>query len=189
MKGIDAQLIDRCRRSDERALYTLYHQSYSLMKGIAVRYVFDKAEVPDIINRAFVKVVKALDKYDDKQALAPWMSTIVIHESIDYVRRVMRAKDKQPLLIEDMTVCDKSNHDWNTADRDYDAQRLLKILDLLPPKTKVVFNLFAIDGYSHDEIGSQLGISSGTSKWHVSKARELLQAALLKLDNEQQAMS
>lgn len=189
MTGIDNDLINRCRRSDERSLHLLYHQTYSLMKGIVLRYVFDRADVSDVINRSFVKVVKGLDKYDQNQPFAPWMSTVVIHESLDYVRRVMREKPKRLHVSEGLNGAVSSKYDWNTADRQMDADSLLSLLHELPPKTKLVFNLFAIDGYSHDEIAKKLSISTGTTKWHVSKARELLKASLEKLNNEEQLMS
>ncbi len=189
MKGIDENMIRQCRNSDERALHELYCQCYSLMKSICMRYVFERSDVPDVINRSFVKIVKGLDRYDIEQPFAPWITTIVIHEALDYVRKVMRERPKRPQLMEDMTICMSDHHDWNMADRNFDAESLLATLELLPPKTKTVFNLFAIDGYSHIEIGKQLNISSGTSKWHVSKAREILQAAVLKLNNEEQILS
>ncbi|MEL6389580.1 MAG: RNA polymerase sigma factor [Bacteroidota bacterium] len=189
MNELDERLLTRCRASDERALHQLYHHCYSMLKGIAVRYVFDRDEIPEVINRAFVKVVKGLDSYDQRQPLGPWVATITIHTALDYVRKTMRDKPKRLQLEEDMTTQMASHHDWNQADREFDAAGLLELLNILPPRTKVVFNLYAIDGYSHQEIGTQLGISTGTSKWHVSKARELLQEALYKRTNEEKVAS
>ncbi len=178
MDGINATLIEKCKRSDERALYTLYRQCYSMMKGITHRYVYNREDLQGVMNSGFVKIVKNLDKYDEQQAFGPWATTIMIHESLDYVRRTMRKKAKEEKYQREMLTRTDQNHEWNVADRSFDAQYLIQMLDLLPPQTRTVFNLFAIEGYKHSEISNQLGISEGTSKWHVSEARKTLQKAL-----------
>ena len=178
MIGIDARLIKRCIASDEKALYKLYSECYSLMKGIALRYVYDQNDISDVINRGFVKIVKGLKSYDQTQEFSPWAATVMIHESLDYVRKIMRQKPKQLEMKKELSYQAKESVERNTADMQYDAEHLLQALNQLPPKTRTVFNLFAIDGYSHDEISKQLKISSGTSKWHVSNAREKLKIML-----------
>lgn len=178
MKGIDAPLIKRCIASDEMALYTLYRACYSLMKGTALRYVYDQGDVSDVVNRGFVKIVRGLKSYDTTQEFEPWAATVMIHECLDYVRKVMRQKPKNLQLQADLLAQAQYQHDWNSADRQMDTEYILQAMSILPTQTRVVFNLFAIDGYSHDEISKQLNISAGTSKWHVSKAREKLKSYL-----------
>jgi len=178
MTGIDANLIRSCIASDEKALYALYSECYSLMKGIALRYVYDQNDISDVINRGFVKIVKGLKSYDPAQEFNPWAATVMINESLDYVRKVMRQQPKQLQLKKDLAYQASTSVEWNTADRQFDAEHLINALNQLPPKTRTVFNLFAIDGYSHNEISKQLKISEGTSKWHVSNAREKLQKML-----------
>jgi len=178
MQGIDADLIHRCKAKDEKALYTLYHECYSLMKSIVVRYVFDKNEVSDVMNRGFVKVVGGLSRYDSAKPFAPWLATIIINESLDYVRRTMRLKAKELAYREEMHAIQSAPVSRNYADLDFDAQYLLDAFQVLSPRTRTVFNLFAIDGFSHKEIAKKLNISTGTSKWHVSSARDLLQKEL-----------
>ena len=178
MTGIDAKLIKRCIASDEKALHLLYSECYSLMKGIALRYVYDQNDISDVVNRGFVKIVKGLKSYNPAQEFSPWAATVMIHESLDYVRKIMRQKPKQLQLKKDLTYLARTAVEWNAADRQFDAEHLINALNQLPPKTRTVFNLFAIDGYSHDEIAKQLKISAGTSKWHVSYAREKLKKML-----------
>jgi len=175
MKGVDASLINLCIKRDERALYTLYRHCYPMMKGIALRYIFDKSLVGEVVNTGFLKIVNGLDKYDTRQPFGPWAVTIMIRVALDQVRKIMRSNGRKTDLCEDMSILNGAGVSLNRADLDYDAEDLLSMLDLLPDQTRVVFNLFAIDGYSHKEIAERLGISDGTSKWHVSKARERLQ--------------
>lgn len=175
MTGIDATLISRCIKRDERALNKLYRHCFSMMKGVCMRYVFDRSNVNDVINSGFLKIVTGLTKYDQSKPFMPWASTVMLRVALDYVRKTMRSTDRTTDLHEDMSQLNGLPVAYNAADLHLDAEGLLSMLDLLPKQTKVVFNLFAIDGYSHKEIATQLNISAGTSKWHVSKARELLQ--------------
>ena len=174
MSGIDATLISQCIKRNERALNQLYRHCFSMMKGICMRYVFDKNNVDEVINNGFLKIVNGLEKYDQGQPFMPWASTVMLRVALDYVRKTMRSTDRTTDLHEDMGQLNEMPVTYNCADLRLDAEDLLGMLDLLPKQTKVVFNLFAIDGYSHKEITNQLNISVGTSKWHVSKARELL---------------
>ena len=95
MENINADLIQRCKARDEKALHLLYRESYSLMKSIVLRYVFDQNEVADVLNRGFVKVANGLKSYDINKPLAPWIATVMVNESPDYVRRTLRAKVKE----------------------------------------------------------------------------------------------
>ncbi len=181
MQEVDSSLIEQCQKRDERALSLLYRHCYSMMKGIAMRYLFDKSYCEDVVNAGFLKIVNGLDKYDRGQPFKPWASTIMIRVALDHIRKIMRGTDRRTDLYEDMATVDKQSHAMNIADQQFDAEELLGLLEVLPPQTKVVFNMFAIDGYSHKEIADQLSISQGTSKWHVSKARERLQKDMMNI--------
>ncbi len=174
MSGIDATLILQCLKRDERALNHLYRHCFSMMKGTCMRYVFDRNNVNEVINSGFLKIVNGLDKYDQDQPFMPWASTVMLRVALDYVRKTMRSTDRTTDLHEDMSLLSGLPVSYNCADLQLEAEDLLGMLELLPKQTKVVFNLFAIDGYSHKEITQQLDISVGTSKWHVSKARAFL---------------
>lgn len=179
MKGVTASLIEKCRKRDEISLSQFYRHCYPLMKGICMRYIYDKSRVSEVINSGFLKVVNGLDRFDHSKPIEPWVATIMIRTSLDEVRKIMRSTTSKTDLYEDMSVLNGQSLTYNLADLDFDAEELLSMLQGLPAKTKMVFNLFAIDGFSHKEISDTLNISTGTSKWHVSKARELLQKALL----------
>ncbi len=175
MVGVDATLINLCLKKDERALYKLYRHCYPMMKGIALRYVFDRERVGEVVNSGYLKIVQGLEKYDQNQPFRPWATTIMVRVALDYVRSVMRNFSRHVDLYEDISQVNGQNYASNDAELAFEADELLSMLFELPDQTRMVFNLFAIEGYSHKEISKMLDISDGTSKWHVSKARVLLQ--------------
>ena len=179
MTGINASLIEKCKEGDERALYQLYRHCYPMMKGICWRYIFDKSSISSVVNTSFLKIARGLKKYDPNQPFTPWASTIVIRVALDHVRKVMRGSDRQTDYIDDFRSLNGQGITSNLAELEFEAEELYLLLERLPDRTRVVFNLFAIDGFSHQEISERLGISTGTSKWHVSKAREQLQSEIL----------
>ena len=179
MQGIDADLIKNCRDKDELALYQLYRHCYPLMKGIALRYVFDRERIGEVVNSGFLKVVNGLSSYDHQQNFKPWLSTIMVRVCIDYVRQHMRSVANRTDLYEDMTLVNGAAKSFNSADLKYDVEELLNMLEELPDQSRLVFTLYAIEGFSHKEVGEKLGITEGTSKWHVSRARHYLQDRIL----------
>ena len=178
MKVVDSSIISNCIDRDERAIYTLYQHTYSMMKGVALRYVFDRSNCDDVINVGFLKIVNGLDKYDNTKEFMPWAKTVMIRVALDYVRKTMRSNQRVTDYSDDLSQLNGISASYNTADLRFDADELLDMLHQLPDRTRVVFSLFAIDGYSHKEISQRLEMSEGTSKWHVSKARESLQETI-----------
>lgn len=137
------------------------------------------------VNEGFLKIINNLSKYSPDTPFEAWIRRIMINTLIDDFRKNRKVHE----LIENQDFTDTDNHaglvDFNTADLQFEAGQLEAMIRALPPMSQKVFNLFAIDGYGHLEIGELLGISDGTSKWHLSFARqrlrELMQQAGLKL--------
>ena len=178
---INDQLLDQCLRNDERAQHTLYNECYSLMKGIAIRYVQQSEDAADVMNRGFLKVVNKLNTFDRGRSFEAWVRKIIVNTALDFLRKKKRrleqevSVDEQSLDQTNPSLCEQ-----NLAELEFDAAELRQMINRLPDRTKLVFNLFAIDGYSHKEIAEQLGLSTGTSKWHVATARKSLQNMILK---------
>ena len=147
-----------------------------------MRYRKDESEAAAILNEGFLKILKNLDKYKSNVPFEAWIKRIMINTVIDEFRKNRKVRE----LIENTDFEDYHNHEglveMNTADLNFDAEQLEQMIKRLPPVSQKVFNLFAIDGYTHAEIGEMLGISVGTSKWHISSARkklkEFIQSAL-----------
>ncbi len=172
---ISQQLLEDCIRGDRRAQFQLYKSCFNVLMGVCIRYKKDEDEAASVLNMGFLKVINNLEKYKPEVPFEAWIRRIMINTVIDEFRKNRKVKE----LIEHTDFTDSAAHNkainYNTADQMFDAERLEAFIRQLPPVSQKVFNLYAIDGYSHKEIGAMLGISDGTSKWHLSSARKKLQ--------------
>lgn len=176
---VSQELIDQCRRQDEKACYELYYKCYSMIMSVTTRYVLDKTEQPLVANQSFVRIINGLKTFDTSRDFGAWAYRIAINTNLDYLRQQKRLRqDNYEDDFLELSMNYKGQTSINYADLHYEAEELLDMINQLPPRTAQVFNLFAIDGFSHEEISKELNMSTGTTKWHVSKARERLQALL-----------
>ncbi|NND32672.1 MAG: sigma-70 family RNA polymerase sigma factor, partial [Saprospiraceae bacterium] len=129
------------------------------------------------LNTAFMKIINSVNTYRESVPFKAWIRRIMINTAIDYYRKNRKYQEmiKYP---DDEYAVETVSVDFNHADQNFDAEQLLELIRQLPPVTHQVFNLFAIDGYSHKEISKMLKMSEGTSKWHLSSARKKLQVML-----------
>jgi RNA polymerase sigma factor (sigma-70 family) len=168
------ELIQACIRSDPRAQSELYSRCYSLLMGIGMRYLNDEQEAMAMVNQGFLKVLNALETRNPNAPLEAWMRRIMINTVIDEFRRQRRHRETISYEDFDDTTDYVDFVDYNEADRRLDAAEIEAMVQRLPEVSRQVFNLYAIDGYRHQEIATWLGMSVGTSKWHVSYARKQL---------------
>jgi RNA polymerase sigma factor (sigma-70 family) len=166
----DIDLLQGCRQGNRKAQERLYRDYYRSMAALCLRYTRNNEDAVEALNNGFLKVFKNIGRYDPAQGtLYTWIRTIVLHACIDYVKRGQRAEPTQEL--DD----DNEAHIAPDAVSRLQAAQLLVLVRALPPATATVFNLYVLEGYNHREIALLLGISEGTSKWHLSNARKQLQ--------------
>ncbi|MFK7971648.1 MAG: RNA polymerase sigma factor [Bacteroidia bacterium] len=176
---IPATIIKDCIAQDRKAQAWLYKRCYPIMMSICLRYGNDSDDAGGLVNASFLKILTKLKTRDTNAPFEAWIRRITINTSIDHYRKHQRKyahveyTDMQEGTGKDLAV------DYNKADQHFDAEAVLILVQQLPPMTQQVFNLYAIDGYSHKEIADMLEIAVGTSKWHVSSARKTIQLALL----------
>ena len=127
-----------------------------------------------MVNQGFFKILNSLDKRNPHAPLEAWMRRIMINTVIDEFRRQRRHRETISYEYFGDSTHYEDFVDYNEADRRLDAAEIETMVQQLPDVSRQVFNLYAIDGYSHKEISEWLGISVGTSKWHVSHARKQL---------------
>ncbi|SHL68188.1 RNA polymerase sigma-70 factor, ECF subfamily [Chitinophaga jiangningensis] len=140
--------------------------------AIAMRYATDEQEAADILGQSFVKMFRSLHTFDNtKGNFHGWLKKIVINEALDHIKQRSRFTSLELESAEEPYV-------QNSVIEKNDAAAILQLVRQLPPATHAVFVLYAIDGYTHREIATQLNISEGTSKWHLSEARKILQHKL-----------
>jgi RNA polymerase sigma factor (sigma-70 family) len=170
-------IISGCKKGDRKAQERLYKNYYRAMMGICLRYTKNDEDAVEVFNNGFLKVFKNIQRYDSSQAsLYTWIRTIVINSCLDFIKQKQKP-EKVDLLNEEAEV-----HIHPEVINKMKADDLLEQVRKLTPATQAVFNLYAIEGYNHKEIGVLLSISEGTSKWHLSEARKVLQQ-LIKEDN------
>lgn len=185
---ISQQLIQDCKSGDRKAQFQLYKSCFNILMGVCIRYKKNEDEAAEILNTGFFKILKNLDKYRPEVPFEAWIRRIMINTAIDDFRKNRKVRE----LIEhtDFTETEPYTRvvDYNQADQVFDAERLEALIKRLPPISQKVFNLYAIDGYSHKEVADMLGMSEGTSKWHLSSARKKLQEMIKKGINASKAI-
>lgn len=172
----DPELLHAAHSGDRKAQYMLYKACFPVLMAVCARYRRNQQDAVASLNKGFLKIVQNIPQYHQKAVpFDAWARRIMINTLIDEYRREKNWRELT-VLTEDMTQSlPKGQSAQNEADQQLDAQFLEALLHKLPPMTQKVFNLFALDGFSHQEISELLGMSEGTSKWHVSYARAQLQ--------------
>ena len=169
---VNRQLLSDCAQGDRRAQFQLYKSCYSVLMSVCMRYKKDQDAAAEVLNMGFLKILNNIGKYKEEVPFEAWIRRIMINTVIDEFRKNRKVQE----LMESTDFTEDQNYtdyvDYNTADRLFDAEQLEAIIKRLPPVSQKVFNLYAIDGYTHKEIADMLGISDGTSKWHLSFARK-----------------
>jgi len=168
----DQELIKACIRQDRRGQQLLYQRYYGKLLGICMRYTGHKEEATDVLNRAFFKIFQKLDQYKETGPFGGWLSKIVFHTAIDYVRTQAKYRE-----VIDYNSEKEMEINPEVIDQLY-AEDLYKAIQELPIHARTVFSLYVVDGYKHREIGELLKISEQTSKYHLAAARKTLQQKL-----------
>lgn len=164
---IENQLVAGLQSQSREAQEQFYKHFFPIMFPTALRYGASQEDANEIINTAFLKVIRTIDKYKT-QNFGGWVRTIVKRTAIDYGRKFNYDK------VSTVEILEIDERTYNSALADLNVEDILKLFSNLPNATRVVFNLFVFEELKHDEIAQKLNISKGTSKWHVANARKLL---------------
>lgn len=168
---IDA-LIKACKKGKRASQKELYKLFYSYSMSICLRYSKNKEEAQEILNDGFVKVFSKLDKYDITLSFKAWLRRILINSAIDYYRK--HHKHQHTLEV----VQDQHFDESPNALHNLSVQEIMELVQELSPAYRMVFNLYVVEGYKHQEIAEQLNITVGASKSNLAKARMKLRAML-----------
>lgn len=145
------------------------------MSALCLRYTRNEEDAIEVLHNGFLKVYKNIHTYDPaKASLYTWIRKIVVNSAIDFIRQ------RNKFSVIELEKAEEPGIDADAVTR-LSAQELLQLVRQLSPATQTVFNLYVVEGYNHREIAEKIGISEGTSKWHLSEARRQLQALLQKL--------
>jgi RNA polymerase sigma factor (sigma-70 family) len=174
---VDQELISRCISEEPKAQYEMYKALYSLMMSVCSRYERNKQDAVAKMNEGFLKVLTHLQDRKENVPFELWVRRIMINTVIDEHRKDKSRKSIEVLKDDIDGAVEESVNEYL---KDMESEQFEMMMMRLPEMTGRVFNLFAIDGYSHAEISEMLGMSEGTSRWHVAQARKELQDAILK---------
>lgn len=162
-------IISGCKAGNRKAQEQLYRSYYRVMMNLCLRYTRNEADALEVLNSGFYRVFKHIHTYDSgKATLYTWIRTIIINTCLDFLR-----SNKGQTVREDLTQAASVDLPPEVFIK-MSADEILVLVRRLPPATRAVFNLFVMEGYSHREIAVMMGISEGTSKWHLSEARKQL---------------
>jgi RNA polymerase sigma factor (sigma-70 family) len=171
MKDSIQHIISECRIGNRRAQNQLYQKYSHKLFSICLRYAGNRFEAEDLIQEAFIRIFQCLHQLENINAFEGWMRRITVNVALERFR-------KKSIVFK--TGVDSENQtadfcDSIEADSSVNTAELLAMIQSLPDGYRMVFNLYAIEGFSHKEIAEQLNISEGTSKSQLSRARMLLQ--------------
>lgn len=169
------ELIAGCLKGKNSHQLALYNKYAGRMMGICLRYIKERNEAEDVFQESFVKVFKNLESYKGPN-LEAWMKKIFINSCINSYHR-----NKKFYNQVDYEEVSEANFIFDDALSSISNDELLKLINEMPAGYRLVFNLYAIEGYNHKEIGTLLNINEGTSKSQLSKARKHLQKILINL--------
>ncbi len=179
----EEELINGCRRGSHHAQQRLFDLYSSRMYGVCLRYIKNTMQAEDVLVMAFTKVFDRISQFKGEGSFEGWIRRITVNEALTALRR------SRTMMIEtDLERADREP-DYDQLSDHLEAEDLLKMIEQLPPGYRVVFNMYAIDGYSHREIAEELGISENTSKSQLSRARVYLQKQLAQTGWDEQKKS
>ncbi|NQU87748.1 MAG: RNA polymerase sigma factor [Mariniphaga sp.] len=170
-------IIENCASGDSKAQETLYNMFAPKMFGVCLRYAKDSTEAEDNLQDGFVKVFTNIKKFRHEGSLEGWVRRIMVNVSLEKYR-------KQNMLypVEDVGIYDTQKYSDDIIEK-MTADELLKLVQELTPRYRMVFNLYVIEGLSHKEISEEMEISIGTSKSNLARARDILKRKVQKLYN------
>ncbi len=168
-------LVQECISGNSNAQRELFNRYSPLLMGVTMRYFTDKAKAEDVLQDGFIKIFKNIHKFKNKGSFEGWMRRIVVNTALDEIRK--NKKHQKNIELDDTNF--KIVHDSNIEER-LQAEVLMEIVQQLPDGFRIVFNMYAIEGYSHKEIANELGISESTSKSQYSRAKSALREQLKK---------
>jgi len=165
----DLELIRRCSEGEPRSQELLYRRYFSFAMSVCVRYTKDQSEAMEIVNDSYIKVLNNLGEFESSGSFRSWYGRILVNSAIDNYRR--NAKHLSFLQINDYETTEEQEPEISA---ELSANEILSLFNRLPDNYRVTFNLYEIEGYSHEEIGQMLDISTSTSRSNLSRAKKML---------------
>ena len=176
----EADIITGCKANDAKAQKLLYDTYSAVLFGICLRYASDYNEAEDILQEAFIKIMTKIDSYLGQGSFEGWMKRIVVNTAITHYHQ--SGKHKHHYELEEIQSTSMAPREF--SDYEFTAEEMMNVIKDLPDGYRMVFNMYAIEGYKHKEIAEMMGVDVSTSKSQYSRARKLIQRRLEVLSQE-----
>lgn len=171
---VSKEIIESCKRSERSAQKFIYENFFSRMNAVCKRYIKDDDDALEVMNDGFISIFMNISQYNGNGSFEGWMRKTIVNKAIDHIRS--NKKYKETLKLVEDYYDEAVTIDAETSL--YDINELYQIIQNLPDIYRMVFNLYAVDGFSHKEIAGKIGISEGTSRWYLSESRKMLKEKL-----------
>jgi RNA polymerase sigma-70 factor (ECF subfamily) len=173
----DQQIIELCAKHDRKAQQVLYDRYSRLLLGVCLRYATDKAEAEDILQDSFLKIFFNIKEYSGSGSFIGWLRKVAVNTAITHYHKNLKYRYHVEIeeFVSTETGVSSFEEDFFTS------EELFGVLNGLPAGYRMVFNLYAVEGYKHKEIAEKLGIDTNTSKSQYSRAKAAIREKLEKL--------
>ncbi|HBH48936.1 MAG TPA: hypothetical protein DDX98_09860 [Bacteroidales bacterium] len=172
------KVISDCKKNKRKAQVLLYNQYAPMLLSVCLRYVADKSEAEDVLQESFLKILNNIKEYTGKGHFEGWMKKIVVNTAITHFHR-----EKKHYYHEEIDkVVENDENLFLSPDKQFDTAELQQLLKKMPEGYRVIFNLYAIEGYKHREIAEYLKIDESTSKTQYLRAKKWLRKEMTNLN-------
>jgi RNA polymerase sigma factor (sigma-70 family) len=174
----DIEIVKGCKKGVEAYQKALYDRYASVLLGVSKRYTHNSADAEDVLQDGFIKIFNKIEQYTGAGSIQAWMTKVVVHTAI---KKYKLSRYSKEFLVTDIAAVSK-DESYETSGYEHLTQKdLLLLINNLPDGYRVVFNMYVIEGYPHDDIAEILGIQASTSRSQLAKAKSWLQKEIFKL--------
>lgn len=175
----DSEIIKGCKRGKIRFQELLYRKFYAFAMSVCIRYNPNRDDALEVLNDSFMKLFDHIDTYDETKPFKSWFRRILINTSLDRYRENKRFRIHAEYELSEPEIAVEFDNKQKL-----DAEEILALLAKIPEQYRVIFNLYEVEGYSHEEIAGMIDIAPGTSRSHLSRAKALLRKSYSELKNK-----
>jgi RNA polymerase sigma factor (sigma-70 family) len=175
----DEEILKGCKKDDRKAQEQLYKKYAPVLLGVLCRYSRSRQEAEDLLQEGFIKIFRNINQFREEGPLIAWMRKIMVNTAIRYYQS--NIEESKNIRLKDSL--ERKLVEIESNDITYSTEEVLKVIQQLPEGFRIVFNMYAMEGYKHKDIAKKLGISVNTSKSQYARARKFLKKLLDKMEN------
>jgi RNA polymerase sigma-70 factor (ECF subfamily) len=177
----DQKIVEGCKAGKHKAFSMLYRKYSATMLGLCLRYCKNLQEAEDVLQEGFIKVFHNIGKFREEGSFEGWIKRIMINSAIDHYQKNLKHSFHENLDEMNEKISETEEAEGKYHDLGIEKEELMQMIQELPDGYRIVFNMYAIEGYSHRDIAATLDISENTSKTQLMKARRNLRQNLEKI--------